>query len=72
MSRTFLEQAMARLAHAGPELEPGHVWLVGAGPGDPGLLTLDALAALAQADALVHDVIVGLAAGIFVATVMKR
>ena len=58
MSRTFLEQAMARLAHEGPELKSGHVWLVGAGPGDPGLLTLDALAALAQADALVHDALV--------------
>ena len=42
MSRTFLEQAMTRLAHEGPELKPGHVWLVGAGPGDPGLLTLRA------------------------------
>jgi len=58
MSRTSLEQAIARLAHEGPELKPGHVWLVGAGPGDPGLLTLDALAALAQADALVHDALV--------------
>jgi uroporphyrin-III C-methyltransferase len=56
--KVFLEQALARLAHDGPELKPGHVWLAGAGPGDPGLLTLDVLSALAQADALVYDALV--------------
>jgi uroporphyrinogen III methyltransferase/synthase len=50
-----------------PTRPRGKVWLVGAGPGDPGLLTVKAARALAACDVLVYDylassAIVGLAA----------
>ncbi len=41
-----------------PALEKGSVWLVGAGPGDPGLLTMLAVKALGDADVIVHDALV--------------
>lgn len=41
-----------------PDLEPGWVWLTGAGPGDPGLLTMLAVKALESADVIVYDALV--------------
>ena len=41
--------------HLSREDRPGHVDLVGAGPGDPELLTTKARAALDRADVVIHD-----------------
>jgi uroporphyrin-III C-methyltransferase len=45
-------------SHPWPDFLPGWVWLCGAGPGDPGLVTLHALHALRACDVVVHDALV--------------
>ncbi|MCD6485833.1 MAG: uroporphyrinogen-III C-methyltransferase, partial [Syntrophobacterales bacterium] len=39
--------------------KPGKVYIIGAGPGDPGLITVKGIECLSRADVVVHDYLVG-------------
>ena len=51
--RAAIEKLAGTLGLAG--FEPGWVWLAGAGPGDPGLITALGLYAISAADVILYD-----------------
>src|ERR1700682_6286304 len=55
-NRIALRRLMETLAL--PHLQPGWVWLAGAGPGDPGLASLHTLHAISEADVILVDALV--------------
>ncbi len=58
----YSEAGFARLdAQPFPVFEPGSVWLVGAGPGAPGLVTVLGYHAMQHADAVIYDALVSAA-----------
>lgn len=59
IKRLFAKPHFGRLDGADfPEFEPGTIWLVGAGPGAPGLISLLGYHALGAADVIVYDALV--------------
>ena len=57
--RLVLLRGRAAARDANPLQAPGRIWLVGAGPGDPELMTLKAARVLSTADVVVYDRLVG-------------
>ena len=54
-NRTAAEVGISQLLDDSTTEQAGEAWLVGAGPGDPGLLTVRALQIMQTADVILHD-----------------
>ncbi len=58
MTTTFPSQQNRAALLGLPSFDAGWVWLAGAGPGDPGLITVLGLHAIEHADVILHDALV--------------